>query len=97
MYHVMCSSSSFSINFDIAPPRARTECIARIDALATLREARSLGVSRVVMARMLANVAIDSVIGAVPLVGDIFDVAWRANRRNIALLQKHLAHEPRRF
>jgi hypothetical protein len=50
-----------------------------------------------VIARMLANVALDGVIGAVPLVGDMFDVAWRANRRNIALLQKHFAREPRRM
>jgi hypothetical protein len=39
---------------------------------------------------MLANVALDGVVGAVPLVGDAFDVVWRANRRNIALLRDHL-------
>jgi hypothetical protein len=44
---------------------------------------------------MLANVAIDGLVGAVPIAGDLFDVAWRANRRNIALLQKHFADEPR--
>ena len=39
---------------------------------------------------MLANVALDGVVGAVPLVGDAFDVAFRANRRNMALLRDHL-------
>jgi len=39
---------------------------------------------------MLANVAIDSVVGAVPFLGDAFDVMWRANRRNMALLLKHI-------
>ncbi len=39
---------------------------------------------------MVANVAIDGVVGAVPLVGDMFDVAFRANRRNMALLRDHL-------
>lgn len=35
---------------------------------------------------MLANVAIDVVVGAIPLIGDVFDVAWRANTRNVRLL-----------
>ena len=35
---------------------------------------------------MLANVAIDVVVGAIPLLGDMFDVAWRANTRNVRLL-----------
>ena len=41
--------------------------------------------------RMLANVAIDALLGTVPVVGDIFDVAWRANLRNVALIEHHLA------
>jgi len=45
---------------------------------------------------MLANVAIDGFVGAVPLLGDAFDVMWRANRRNVALLRKHLENEKRR-
>ena len=36
---------------------------------------------------MLANVAIDVVLGTVPLLGDLFDVAWRANSRNVRLLE----------
>jgi hypothetical protein len=71
------------------------DAITTLMSLYIVREARALGVPRVLIARMLANVAIDGVVGAIPLVGDVFDVAWRANRRNIALLQKHLASEPR--
>ncbi len=37
---------------------------------------------------MLANVAVDTVIGAVPLLGDAFDVGFKSNRRNIALVRK---------
>lgn len=54
-------------------------------------EARRLGVPRLTIARMLINVLLDWVIGLIPLLGDIFDIAYKANRRNIALLQKHLA------
>jgi hypothetical protein len=41
--------------------------------------------------RMLANVAIDAVLGTVPVIGDIFDVAWKANIKNVALIEHHLA------
>jgi hypothetical protein len=44
------------------------------------------GVSYVTVARMVANVAIEVLVGSVPVLGDIFDIAWRANRRNYALL-----------
>jgi uncharacterized protein DUF4112 len=53
-------------------------------------EARALGAPRHLILRMLANVALDGVVGAVPLLGDAFDVMWRANRRNMALLRNHL-------
>jgi hypothetical protein len=44
------------------------------------------GVSYPVVARMVANVGIEVLVGAIPVVGDMFDIAWRANRRNYALL-----------
>lgn len=56
-----------------------------------LYEASRLGVPRLLMARMLANVLIEGAVGAVPIAGDAFDVYFRANRRNIALLRQHFA------
>ena len=50
-----------------------------------------LGASRSVVLRMLANVAIDTVVGAVPLVGDLFDAGWKSNNRNVALIERHVA------
>ena len=46
------------------------------------------GVPKVTLARMLANVAIETIIGSVPVLGDAFDIAWKANRRNFALLER---------
>jgi|SRR5882762_7766863 len=46
------------------------------------------GVPKITLARMLANVAIETIVGTVPLAGDIFDIAWKANRRNYALLER---------
>lgn len=53
-------------------------------------EARQLGVSKLTLWRMIGNSLIDTVIGAIPLAGDAFDVAFRANMRNLKLLQQHL-------
>ena len=55
----------------------------------------SRGAPPVLLARMLANLALDVGIGMVPVLGDAFDIAWKANRRNYALLSRHVA-EPGR-
>lgn len=52
------------------------------------------GVPRVTLARMLANVAIETIIGTVPILGDAFDIAWKANRRNFALLERSTGAVP---
>lgn len=48
---------------------------------------------RSTVARMVANVAIDTLVGSMPIVGDAFDVVWKSNRKNVQLLQLHSAHE----
>ncbi|MEZ5818976.1 MAG: DUF4112 domain-containing protein [Hyphomicrobiaceae bacterium] len=53
-------------------------------------EARRLGVSRFTMARMVGNSLVDMTIGAIPVVGDAFDMAFRANLRNVALLKAEM-------
>jgi hypothetical protein len=49
----------------------------------------TLRVPRVVLLRMLINVVVDAVIGAIPLVGDLFDIGFRAGQKNLALLRKY--------
>ena len=56
-----------------------------------LYEAYRLGVPKALFARMLANVVLEGAVGSVPLAGDAFDVFFRANRRNVALLREHFA------
>jgi uncharacterized protein DUF4112 len=55
-----------------------------------LKEAQRLGVSRWTQARMMANYGIDFLVGLVPLAGDLFDIGFKAHRKNLRLLQKHL-------
>ncbi len=53
------------------------------------------GAPYVAIARMAANLGIGVLIGSIPLAGDAFDIAWKANRRNYRLLKRHLG-QPRR-
>lgn len=55
-----------------------------------INEARRMGASRPLLARMAFNTGIDTLIGSIPLVGDIFDIGNKANKKNVALLRKHL-------
>jgi hypothetical protein len=56
-----------------------------------LYEAHRLGVPRLLFARMVMNVLLEGTVGVVPVAGDAFDVFFRANRRNVALLREHFA------
>jgi hypothetical protein len=56
-----------------------------------LVEAARIGIPKSVMLRMGWNVAVETVVGAVPFAGDLFDAAYKANNRNIRLLDRYLA------
>lgn len=56
-----------------------------------LVEASRLGASRAVLLRMLANVGVEALVGSIPFLGDLFDAGWKANARNVRLLDEHLA------
>ena len=50
-----------------------------------------LGVPTSVVTRMILNLGVDTLVGSVPLLGDLFDVGFRANLRNASLLERHVA------
>lgn len=54
-----------------------------------------MGTPGVILLRMLLNVGLDLVVGAIPLVGDAVDLFWKANTKNMALLERHgVAEQP---
>lgn len=58
-------------------------------------EARNLGMGKIQLLRMAANVGIDTALGAIPLAGDAFDFLWRSNSKNLRIIKKHLdKHHP---
>jgi hypothetical protein len=48
-------------------------------------------ISRYAVLRMAANIAVDTVIGSVPVLGDLFDAGWKSNQKNLAILERHVA------
>lgn len=69
------------------------DLVTPLYSIAVLVTAVQLGIPRVVQLRMLLNVLVDALIGAVPLLGDLFDVAWKANDWNMRLLERHAWEE----
>lgn len=65
------------------------DIVTPVFAVAVLLEAWRRRVPAIVQARMLLNVAVDAAVGAVPLAGDLWDAIWKANSRNLALLERH--------
>ncbi len=69
-----------------------------LDAIVSLYivvRAIQLGIPRVAIARMLVNIGIEGLAGAVPFLGDLFDIAFKANRRNYQILKNHIS-QPKR-
>src|ERR1700744_5559381 len=71
------------------------DVLATAFSLWLVREARALGAPWHLTTRMLGNVAVEGVVGMVPLAGDAFDVLFRANMRNVRLLRRWLDKQPR--
>jgi hypothetical protein len=60
-------------------------------AVYAMRVARRLNAPPVIQLHMLSNIALDALVGMVPIAGDLFDFAFKAQTRNLALLEAHLA------
>lgn len=63
-------------------------------SISILFSAARLGVPKATLLRMGVNVAVEAIIGTVPLFGDLFDAGWKANTRNVSLIERHL-EDPR--
>lgn len=59
-------------------------------SLYIVNEARKMGLPQHKLLRMLGNVVLDVAAGAVPVVGDLVDMAFKANLRNLAIIEEHL-------
>ena len=69
------------------------DAVASALSCVILIEAHRLGVPTRILARMIANVLLEGTAGAMPVVGDMFDIMFRANRRNIRILHDYMRRE----
>jgi hypothetical protein len=67
------------------------DLVAGLAGLYILSAASRAGVPKNVMARMIGNIAVDTVVGSIPILGGIFDLFFKSNQRNLRLYQKHTA------
>ncbi len=67
------------------------DSIGLIASLYLFQSFRRFGLSRITLTRMALNIGIDYFVGLIPLVGTVFDVFWKPNVWNVALLRRHLA------
>jgi len=70
------------------------DVILALISLYIVGEAVRLGLPRAKIVRMLANVGIEAALGALPVVGDLLDVAWKANLRNLDIIDRHFGMMP---
>ena len=66
------------------------DAIGSVMSVYIVAECLRLGLPKATLSRMLSNLFIDTVVGSVPMAGDLFDVGWKANSRNLKLLEAHL-------
>ncbi|PSP50342.1 DUF4112 domain-containing protein [Halobacteriales archaeon QH_7_69_31] len=77
-------------------PGAGDAMAAAMSVYIVLESAR-LGVPFLTLLRMMANVTLDFAIGSVPVIGPLFDAAWKANQKNVELAVEHLGGESPEF
>jgi hypothetical protein len=65
------------------------DAVAAIVGIWVIAEATRFGIPRIVVARMSVNLLVDLAVGAIPILGDLFDLAFRSNARNLALFRRH--------
>lgn len=65
------------------------DAIGAVVGIWVIAEAARFGIPRIVLGRMVVNLLLDLGIGAIPLLGDVYDVAMRSNSRNLALFRRH--------
>ncbi len=86
----------FGLNSLIGLTPAAGDAVLAAISLYIVNEARLLGVPGPLLAKMIRNVAIEAIAGAIPVIGDLFDAAFKANLRNLAIIEDHLGVAVRR-
>ena len=66
------------------------DAIGAVFSIYIVFQAARLGVPKLTLARMIGNVGVDTIVGEIPLLGDLFDVGFKSNIRNLSLIEQHV-------
>lgn len=69
------------------------DVIAAIIAAYIIFEAYTIGIPKEIIAKMMGNVVLDMVIGGIPIIGDVFDILFKANLRNMRMVEAYVENE----
>jgi hypothetical protein len=86
----------FGLNSIIGLAPGAGDAALTLISLYIVYEAMRLGLPRAKIVRMLGNVAVEAAFGAVPLLGDLLDMVWKANLRNVDIIDEHFGMVPNR-
>jgi hypothetical protein len=81
----------FGLNSVIGLAPGAGDAVLTLISLYIVYEAMRLGLPRSKIVRMPANVGVEAAVGVFPLLGDLLDVVWKANLRNVAIIDEHFA------
>ena len=89
-FRIPGSKFRFGLNSLLGMPPVAGDVMLGAISLYIVYEGYRLGLPRTSLARMLGNVAVETAVGTVPIAGDLFDVAFKANLRNLAIIDSHI-------
>ena len=69
------------------------DLVGGIISIYVMHSGIKMGVSRKTIIRMFVNIALEFVIGCIPILGDLFDATWKSNQRNVKLIEKSIMSE----
>lgn len=93
-FHIPGTRLTFGFDALIGLIPGAGDFVTSLVSLYILVAASRYPISRITMARMAVNIGVDFLLGSIPLVGDMFDLWWKANVRNVRLLHRSLEPNP---
>ena len=91
-FHIPGTRFRFGLNSLIGLAPGAGDAVLGLISLYIVHQAHAMGLPRHKLARMVGNVVLEVAAGSVPVVGDLFDVALKANLRNIRIIEDHLRY-----
>ncbi len=95
-FHVPGTRIRFGLNSVIGLVPGAGDALLGLVSLYIVQQAHAMGLPPAKLARMIGNIVIEVGAGSVPVLGDLFDVALKANLRNIRIVEQHFGLAPRR-